>query len=286
MINTIVDVAGFTSYMIENEKAGNTIEKYAHTIREMGRWAELNCPGELMDEEKQAKNIAVAYKNHLRHSGLKPSSVNVKLAGVNLYLEYLGYPDRVKYIRMQRKIFTEKSRELSQEEYKRLVNTARKRGNERIALVMETMASTGMRVSELQYVTVESLKNRKVEVDMKNKVRVIFLPQKLCFKLYMYAAENGIAHGNIFVTTKGEPISRKQIWNEMKRVSDAAGVDESKVYPHNLRHVFARTYYKQCKDLARLADVLGHTSLETTRIYLMESGDECEKMINNLNLVC
>ena len=285
MSRTNVDLNGFTAYMMENEKSENTVEKYSCAVEEMGKWIMRNEIDEPFGTEENAKLTALGFKNYLKASTLRPSSVNVKLAAVNLYLKYLGYDENVRYIRLQKRIFTEESREMTVSEYRRLVKAAMERGNERLALIMETMASTGMRVSELKYVTVESLRKRKLEIDMKNKVRIIFLPQKLCIKLYIYAGRRDIKSGQVFLTGSGHMITRKQVWSEMKNLCQYAGIESTKVFPHNMRHVFAKTYYKQCKDIARLADILGHSSLETTRIYLMESGLQCEKQINSLDLV-
>ena len=275
----------FIAFMKRNERADSTIAKYTSDVELYIKWSQESGTSNPFENEETAQKIALDYKECLRKQGSSPSSINVKMAAVNTYFKYKGFGLKMQYVRMQKRLFADENRELSLEEYRKLVNTARKLGDERLALIMETMASTGMRVSELQYITVESLKSNKIQVDLKNKVRVIFIPQRLCLKLYIYAANSGIEQGCIFRTNNGEFISRKQIWNDMKRMSRKAGIASTKVYPHNLRHVFARTYYKQCKDIARLADVLGHSSLETTRVYLMESGQECERQINSLGIV-
>ncbi len=275
----------FIAYMRQNERSAGTIGKYASDMDVYARWLVENDYLNPFESEERAKQIALEYKDYLRTGKNNPSTINVKLAAINAYFRYKDYNQRIRYLKIQRRIFVDENRELSLPEYKKLVNTARDMGNERLALIMETMASTGMRVSELQYITVESLKSNKIQVDLKNKIRTIFLPQRLCLKLFIYAANLGISAGYIFRTQDGESLSRKQIWHDMKRVSRVAGVASSKVFPHNMRHVFARTYYKQCKDIARLADVLGHSSLETTRVYLMDSGAECERQINSLGIV-
>ena len=276
----------FIAYMRQNEKASTTIGKYSIDMEHYVRWALESGVMDPFENEEIAKKTALDYKDWLRSQSGSPSGINVKLASINTYFRYKNFNQKISYIKMQKRIFVDEKRELTFEEYKKLVAAARKEGNERLALIMETMASTGMRVSELQYITVESLKSNKIQVDLKNKVRTVFLPQRLCLKLYIYAANSEIYQGYIFRTVNGDLISRKQIWSDMKRVSKKAGIASTKVFPHNLRHVFARTYYKQCKDIARLADVLGHSSIETTRVYLMESGLECERQINNLGIVC
>lgn len=286
-IGKVYERDDFVAYMRQNEKSVSTISKYAADVDAYVEWALDNGYKNPFENEEIAKEAALSYKDYLRKGKVKsPATINVILASINSYFRYKEYNQRIRYLKIQKKIFMDENRELSLTEYKKLVATAREMGNERIALIMETMASTGMRVSELQYVTVESIKGNKIQVDLKNKIRTIFIPQRLCLKLYIYAANSGISHGYIFRTHDGESISRKQIWNEMKRVSRKAGVASSKVFPHNMRHVFARTYYKQCKDIARLADVLGHSCIETTRIYIMDSGAECERQINNLGIVC
>ena len=285
-ISKVYEQDAFVAYMRQSEKSQSTIEKYSSDVDHYVKWAVENGIEDPFENEDTAKATALDYKDYLRGGDNNPSTINVKLAAVNAYFRYKNYNQRIRYLKIQKKIFLDENRELSLNEYRKLVTTARAMGKERIALIMETMASTGMRVSELQYITVESLKGNKVTVDLKNKIRMIFLPQSLCLKLYTYAANSGIQGGYIFRTVTGESLSRKQIWEEMKWVSRRAGVASSKVFPHNMRHVFARTYYKQCKDIARLADVLGHSSLETTRVYLMDSGAECERQINSLGLVC
>lgn len=285
MRRKVVDVEGFAKYLVENEKSLSTVEKYVGDIERFGEWIEergLRLP---FATSETAKKVALEYKEHLKASGLKPSSINVKLASINAYFQYKNYHADVKYLKIQRKIFAEKDRELTLKEYRQLIDEAYSQGNTKIALIMETMAGTGMRVSELQYITVENLKYDKIQVDLKNKIRTIFVPYKLRVKLCRYASDHNIIEGQIFRTRNGAPMTRKQIWQEMQDISNGAGVARTKVFPHNMRHVFAHTYYQKCKDIARLADILGHSSLETTRVYLMDSGSELERQINNLGIV-
>lgn len=285
MRRKVVDTEGFADYLKKNEKSQSTIEKYVGDILRYGEWIEdcgLMLPFTTPDSSKRT---ALEYKEFLKSTGLKPSSINVKLASINAYYLYKNYHASIKYLKIQKKIFSEKSRELTLPEYRKLINEANNRGNIKIALIMETMASTGMRVSELQYITVENLAYDKIQVDLKNKIRTIFVPTKLRRKLCNYAIDNNIINGQIFRTKTGAPITRKQIWQEMQDISYGAGVARTKVFPHNMRHIFAHTYYQKCKDIARLADVLGHSSLETTRVYLMDSGSELERQINNLGIV-
>ena len=286
MNSNSIDVAGFVAYLKKSEKSASTIERYSANIRLYGEWLKENKYELPFACDEEAKIAALEYKKSLRTGNSKPSSVNVKLAAINSYYEFAGIRERIKYLKVQRKIFADENRELSLAEYRQLVKTARSCGNQRLALIMETMAATGMRVSELVNITVESLDNDELIIDNKNKIRFIFLPEKLRHKLHKYAKSRSLDSGRIFITSKGEPVSRKQIWTEMKAAARYAGIEESKVFPHNMRHIFAREYYGKCRDIVRLADVLGHSSLETTRIYLMTSGNECKQQINSLGIVC
>lgn len=279
------ELNGFEQWLHDDEKSDATIEKYSSDIDKFRIWARKNGLEDSLIDESEMKDAVIKYKSWLKSSGLKPASINVALASINCYMKYLGYTESLNYLRIQKNVFMDERRELSLKEFRMLVETARNDGNERLALLMETMASTGIRVSEVQYITVETLSNNRAIVDMKNKIRTIFLPHQLCTKLEWYAKREGINKGCIFITSNGTPISRKQIWSEMKYISEKANVAGSKVFPHNLRHFFARTYYSQCGDIVRLADILGHSSVNTTRIYLIESGSECERQINNLGII-
>ena len=199
---------------------------------------------------------------------------------------FLGWEGcKVKHLKVQRRLFREPGKELTREEYERLVIAARISGKARLALLLEAICATGIRVSEVRYLTVEAARAGKAEIMLKGKIRTILLPNKLCRKLLKYAKKQNTAAGEVFVTRSGKSLSRKQIWAEMKALCKAAGVAPSKVFPHNLRHLFARIFYKACKDVAKLADVLGHSSIETTRIYLISTGAEHAKMLEKLRLV-
>lgn len=275
----------FKQWLCSEEKSTATIEKYSDDIDKFRAWMHERGWNDETEDEQVIKNAVIQYKSVLKARGLKAASVNVTLAALNSYMKYLGCNSGVNYLKVQQKVFTDEERELTLSEYKMLVKTARLCSNERLALVMETMASTGMRVSELQFLTVESLRTAKVVVEMKSKIRTILLPERLCYKLNNYVIRYGIEEGQIFLTSSGMPLSRKQIWKEMKHISDIAGVPTSKVFPHNLRHVFARTYYEEWKDVVHLADILGHSSINTTRIYLNYSGSECERQLNKLKII-
>ena len=206
------------------------------------------------------------------------------LSAVNRLLKFLGREEcRIKFLRIQRRTFRERDRELTRAEYQRLLDAAA--GQERLGLLMEAICSTGIRVSEVRYITVEAARAGRTEIRLKGKIRTILLPAKLCRKLLRYAKKHKTASGEIFLTGNGKPVSRKQIWREMKKLCHKAGVESSKVFPHNLRHLFATVFYSACRDIVKLADVLGHSSINTTRIYLMTSGAEHARQLERLGLV-
>ena len=209
------------------------------------------------------------------------------LAAVHGFLAFLGFTGcKVKYLKIQRRVFRETGRELDKGDYEKLVAMAESRGRHRLALLMETICATGIRVSEVQYITVEAARRGEAEIRLKGKIRNIILPKKLCRKLLNYAGKQKTASGEIFLTKSGKGLSRRQIWAEMKSLCRHAGVDAAKVFPHNLRHLFARVFYKSCRDIVRLADVLGHSSIETTRIYLVTTVAEYTRQMERLGLVC
>ena len=219
-------------------------------------------------------------------AGLRPRTVNAMLIALNRFFAFLGWQDcRVKLLKVQRRLFRSAEKDLSREEYLRLIETAQAEGKERLALLMETICATGIRVSEVQYITVEAARQGRAEISLKGKIRTILLPGKLCRKLLKYAKRQKTASGEIFLTRNGTGLSRRQIWAEMKAICRAAGVAASKVFPHNLRHLFARTFYRVTRDVAKLADVLGHSSIETTRIYLISTGAEHLRQLGRLQLI-
>lgn len=208
------------------------------------------------------------------------------LAAVNKLLVCMGREDcKVRYLKLQRQMFRKSERELTRAEYQRLLDAAQARGDIRLLLLLETLCATGIRVSELQYITVEAARNGVAEIALKGKIRTILLPTKLCRKLLKYAKQQKTASGEIFLTRNGTPLSRRQIWAEMKGLCKTAGVAASEVFPHNLRHLFAAAFYRASRDIVKLADVLGHSSLETTRIYLLTSGAEHQRQLDRLGLV-
>ena len=230
----------------------------------------------------------MAWRKHLqREENYSPSTVNASLAALNYLFNFLGWTDcRTHYLKIQRRLFRETGRELDRADYEKLIAAALDLGRERIALVMETICATGIRVGEVRYITVEAVRAGSATISLKGKIRTILLPGKLCKKLLKYARKQKITSGEIFLTGGGKPMSRCQIWAEMKRLCCAAGVAADKVFPHNLRHLFARTFYRACQDVVKLADILGHSSIETTRIYLLTTGTEHLRRLERLGLLC
>lgn len=269
-------LAAYARHLRAEERAIGTIEKYLRDVRAFAAWTE---------NQPVTQELAAAWKEHLLATGHSPGTVNSMLAAINGLFRFLDWNIRVKFLKIQRRMFRDQSRELTREEYDLLVSTARASGKERLALLMEAICATGVRVSEVRYLTVEAARAGRADISLKGKIRTILLPGKLCRKLLKYARKNKTASGEIFITRSGKSMSRRQIWAEMKALCRAAGVDPRKVYPHNLRHLFARIFYKSCKDIARLADVLGHSSIGTTRIYLVTTGAEYTKQLERLGLV-
>ena len=271
-------IAQFAGFLEQSEKSPATVEKYTHDISRLMEW--LN--GEAVTAEKMRE-----WKGSLIAEGLNPRTVNTKICAFNRFAAFMGWNDlRVKSLRVQRVMFRSKEKELTRSEYEKLIKGATERLGKQSALIIETIGATGMRVSEMKYLTLESVKRGKVEISLKGKIRTIILPNKLKRKLAKFADEREIKAGVIFMTRNGNPVGRKQIWAQMKAAALKAGIQLGKVYPHNLRHLFARVYYKATRNLAELASLLGHSSMETTRIYLLTTEESHQKMLNCLHLVC
>ena len=265
----------FAQHLRREEKSEATIEKYLRDAAVFMGFA---------GQREITKELVIAFKQHLVSQGYAVRSVNSMLASVNSLLAFLGLNDcKAKSIRQQRQTYCAEDKELSREEYLRLLDAAK--GQPQLMLVMETICSTGIRVSELRYFTVESVRRGEVTVDCKSKTRNIFVPGKLKKLLLKYASQNRITNGPISLNRAGKPLDRSAIWAAMKRLCDKAGVKRSKVFPHNLRKLFARTFYGIEKDIAKLADILGHSSIDTTRIYIMSTGKEHRQKIERLGLV-
>ena len=267
----------FEDYLRHDEREESTIEAYLRSLTRFAEWA---------DGRAVTKELAMEWKTALAESGYRPISVNAILAAVNKFFICMGREDcKVKYLKLQRQMFRKSEKDLSKEEYQRLVQAAHEKGDLRMELILETICATGIRVGELKYITVEAIRAGVAEIALKGKIRTILLPHRLCRKLQKYAKQQKIASGKIFLTQDGLPVSRQSIWTRMKALCEAAGVERSKVFPHNLRSLFARSFYGSCHDVVRLADVLGHSSIETTRIYLMSTGKEYLRQLDKLGLV-
>lgn len=270
-------VQSFKKYLREEEKSANTIEKYLRDVRAFA---------EYLGGAEVTKEAVIAYKSKLLAESYAVRSINSMLASLNGLFSFLGWTDcKVKSIKLQRQIYCPEEKELTKAEYMRLVNTAKQKGNERLNLILQTICGTGIRVSELQYITVEAVKSGEAVVSLKGKTRTVFIVRELRKKLLRYAAEQGISSGTIFITRTGRPLSRTNIWREMKGLCEQAGVNPQKVFPHNLRHLFARVFYGIEKDIAKLADILGHSSINTTRIYIISTGDEHRRRMEYMRLI-
>ncbi len=274
---TAQDRRAFACHLRREECAGGTVEKYLRDLGGFARW---------LKGAPVTKEAVAGWKGYLLDQHYAPTTINSMLAAVNRFLDFMGWGAyRVKFLKLQRRLFRDAGRELTRGEYTRLLDTAQRQGQERLALLMETICATGIRVSELQYITLEAVGLGRAEIALKGKLRTILLSAKLCRKLKKYARKQGIRAGEIFRTRGGTPLSRRQIWGEMKRLSRQAGVEPEKVFPHNLRHLFATVFYQHSKDIARLADVLGHSSIETTRLYLLTTGQEHRRALDRLGIV-
>ena len=271
------ELSAFAAALRWEERSPGTVEKYLRDCRSFTAW---------LNGQELTKERVSGWREHLVARGYAPPTINSMLSAVNRLLRFLGREDcKIKFLRVQKRAFREQGRELTRAEYQRLLDAAGERGQERLVLLMETICATGIRVSEVQYITVEAAEKGRAEIRLKGKIRTILLPGKLCRKLLKYARKHKTASGEIFLTKSGKPVSRRQIWREMKALCKKAGVEPSKVFPHNLRHLFATAFYKVCRDIVKLADVLGHSSIDTTRIYLMTTGAEHARQLDKLGLV-
>lgn len=267
----------YITYMRQEEKSAATIEKYKRDLYKFYDY--------LPENKHLKKEYVIEYKNILMtHYSI--SSVNSFLAALNCFFKFAGHYELcVKSVKKQKNLFCEDFKILSMEEYKRLVTAAEQLGKERLSLIIQTIASTGIRISELEFITVDAVQTGRARINMKGKIRVVILPKSLCLKLAKYCLCKNIELGAVFKTSVGNNVDRCNIWSEMKKLCAYAAVDSQKVFPHNLRHLFARTYYSASKDLNRLADILGHSSIETSRIYTMTSAESLEKSLEELGLV-
>ena len=266
----------FKEHLILDERSEITIEKYIRDVKAFAKYTQNSAI---------TKETVIAYKKHLQEN-YAVRSVNSMLASINSLFAFLGWHDlRVKSLKLQQQVFCPEEKELTKAEYTRLCRTAERKHNERLNLILQTICGTGIRVSELQYITVEAARCGEAVVNCKAKTRSVFIVKELKQKLLRYAAEQGIKNGMIFVTRTGKPLSRTNIWREMKALCEEANVNPQKVFPHNLRHLFARVFYGIEKDIAKLADILGHSSINTTRIYIISTGTEHRRRMENMRLI-
>lgn len=269
-------VRRYAVYLREQEKSAATIQKYIH---------DLNALCGYLSGAEITKIILIAWKEHLT-AQYAPATVNTMLAAMNGLMDFCGWTEfKVKPLKIQKSLFSDGEKELSREEYIRLIRAAERSGNERLSLVIQTICATGIRVSELKFICVEAVRRGKAEIDNKGKRRTIFLPEKLRRVLKKYLQKQKRTAGAVFITKGGKPLDRSNIWRDMKALCEGAGVTRGKVFPHNLRHLFARTYYMIEKDLSRLADILGHSNVNTTRIYTAESGVVHARRMEHMGLV-
>lgn len=275
-IITAKAIAEFKEHLILEERSEITVEKYIRDVKAFASYAENN---------EITKETVIVYKKHLQEN-YAVRSVNSMLASLNSLFAFLGWYDlRVKSLKLQQQVFCPEEKELTKAEYTRLCRTAERKHNERLNLILQTICGTGIRVSELQYITVEAVKQGEAVVNCKAKTRSVFIVKELKQKLLRYATEQNIKSGMIFVTRTNKPISRTNIWREMKSLCEEANVNPGKVFPHNLRHLFARVFYGIEKDIAKLADILGHSSINTTRIYIISTGTEHRQRMENMRLI-
>ena len=267
----------FAAWLGKEEKSRNTIVKY---LRDVSAFAFV------LGEREVTKEAVISYKQHLTDSGYAVRSVNSSLASLNSLFSFMGWNDcRVKTLKVQRQVFCPKEKELTKAEYERLCQAAERKHNKRLELILQTICGTGIRVSELRFITVEAVNNGEAQVSLKGKTRSVFIVKALQKKLLRYIAEQRIKSGAVFVTVRGNPINRSNIWREMKSLCSEADVEPGKVFPHNLRHLFARVFYGIEKDIAKLADILGHSSINTTRIYIISSGQEHRRHMERMRLI-
>ncbi len=277
IIITDKTIEQFEKYLRMEEMSQNTIDKY---IRDVNAFAEY------LGGKEVSKETAVNYKLFLQDRGYAVRSINSIIASVNALFGFMGLHNfRIKSLKLQQQIYCHEDKELTKAEYARLVSAAKRKGNERLNLIIQTICGTGIRVSELQFITAEAVRKGEAVVSLKGKIRSVFIIKDLQKKLLRYIAEQKITEGSVFITRTGKPISRCNIWREMKKLCKDANVNPNKVFPHNLRHLFARTFYSIEKDIAKLTDILGHSSINTTRIYIITTGVEHRRRMENMRLI-
>ena len=276
-IMTEENIKAYAKNLRLEERSEATVIKYNLALKRLYDY--------LPEGKSVTKEILLAWKDYIQ-AGNAASTVNVMISAVNGFCQFLGWVGlRIKQVKTQRNVYRDPRRELTKQDYMCLLQAALASGNLRIFYLMQTLAASGIRISELPFITVEALKAGSATVNCKGKLRKVFIPKQLRKKLLEYCRDRNITSGSVFVAKSGNPMSRSNIWRDLRKLCKAAGVDPHKVFPHNFRHLFAVTYYRQEKDVAKLADLLGHASINTTRIYIMESGEEHERQIERLGLV-
>ena len=269
-------IQDFKEYLINEERSSSTLDKYVRDITVFMKWIE---------HRELNKSIVLQYKQELIEK-YSPATVNSVLSSLNSFFIFNEWHDlKVKTLKIQKQIFANKNKELTKAEYERLLTVAKQKKNKRLYYLMQTICSAGIRVSELKFITVNAVRNGQATISCKGKMRIVILPKQLCKMLKGYIAEQKITSGSVFVSKNGKPLDRSNIWSDMKKLCESANVSKDKVFPHNLRHLFARTYYSIQKDIVRLADILGHSSVNTTRIYTMETGEIHRQQIQRLGLL-
>lgn len=266
----------FKTYLINEEKSSATLEKYIRDVIAFMQW---------LNNRAVEKTVVMEYKKNLIEN-YAPASANSMLSSINSFFGYMEWYDcKVKTFKIQKQIFANKDKELTKAEYDRLLMAAKSKKNKKLYMLMQTICSTGIRVSELRYINTDAVRKGEAVISCKGKMRVVILPKQLCKMLTSYIKEQKISSGSVFITKSGKPLDRSNIWKLMKDLCESTGVSKDKVFPHNLRHLFARTYYSLEKDVVRLADILGHSSVNTTRIYTMETGEQHRIQIQRLGLL-
>ena len=275
-IITLDQILDFKKYLREEERSQATITKYEHDLKVFATY---------INGSEVTKSKVLDFKEMLGQK-YEVASANSMIAALNTFFKFMNWFDcNVKQFKVQKKVFCSEDSELTKNEYLRLVKAAKRKGNERLNLIIQTICSTGIRVSELKYITVEAVRRGQAIVRCKGKTRTIFIVKDLKKILGQYIHRNKIIEGSVFITNRGNPINRSNVWREMKALCEQAGVSPEKVFPHNLRHLFARTFYGIEKDIAKLADILGHSSINTTRIYIVSTGREHRKRMESLRLI-
>lgn len=270
-----IQMAAYSGYLEQEERSETTMIQYRRDILSFLNWA---------DGMEATKETVIRYKQYLQ-TQYQASSVNVKLAAINGFFSFLKRFDlRVKRLKIQRQAYCSSEKELSKEEYQRLVAASKEQGKEKLSLVLQTICGTGIRISELRFITVEAVCRGEASIRLKGKNRTVLLPGKLRRLLQNYIRREKLVSGPVFITGGGKPLDRSNVWKAMKALCNSAGVDAKKGFPHNLRHLFARCFYARHKDIAKLADILGHSNINTTRIYIISTGAEHRRQMDALGL--